>query len=112
MIHSPQVKSFSEIRQNLNPCCSYIILEGEAGANAAEEIQAAFGRLPMEAEDILEMQLYREAQSQRLLLVARLASGRGEFVKERILSRQIAPNLTLHYYGRSPDRAGHAVERL
>ena len=107
-----EVKSFSEIRQNLNPCCSYIILEGEFGKHAAAEIRKAFDMLPLRTGDVLETQLYCEAQTRRHLLVARLARGRGELVKERILLRQIAPNLTLYYYGSSPEREQHDVQRL
>lgn len=108
----PAIRSFSEIRTQLDPCCNYVVFEEDGGGSAAEEFQTAFDRLPLDAEDVLDRQFYREAQSGLLLLVARLAAGRGERIRERILSQGIPLNTALFYYGSSPDGGGHEIQRL
>jgi hypothetical protein len=47
-----------------------------------------------------------------MLLVVRLAPGREETVRDRILASRIPRNATLHYYGSDADSGRHTAERL
>lgn len=104
--------SWSEIRCGLDPCSSYVILEFEAGEADAGTLLRDHGGLPMTQADIADSRVYREADSERMLLVVRLVSGREEDVKDRIFASRIPRNATLHYYGRNADGQGHTTERL
>jgi hypothetical protein len=104
--------SLSEVRRRLDPCCSYIILEFEAGEETAETVLREHGGLPLTDADIDDSWLYREADSGRMLLVVRLVPEREEEVRDRILASRIPRNATLHYYGRDADSRRHTAERL
>lgn len=104
--------SWSEIRRRLDPCCSYIILEFEVEKEAAETVLREHGGLPLAEADIAASWLYRETDTERLLLVVRLVPEREEEVKARILVSRIPRNATLHYYGRDAGGLRHTTERL
>jgi hypothetical protein len=104
--------SLSEIRRRLDPCCSYIILEFEAGDETAETVLREHGGLPLAEADIADSWLSQEADSGRMLLVVRLAPGREETVRDRILASRIPRDATLHYYGSGADSGRHTAERL
>ncbi len=112
MVSSQTTKTFAEIRSALDPCCSYIIVEGDVDGVSEEEIRQAFRQLPVKTDDIRDARMYRESRTGRRLLVARLARGDGARIKEALLSQGIAPGLAVFYYGSSPEGKGHAIERL
>ncbi len=112
MVSSQTSRTFAEIRQALDPCCSYIIVEGDADGVSEKDIRQAFRRLPVKTDEIRDARIYRESNTGRRLLVARLALGDGARIKEKLISRGIAPRVAVYYYGCSPEGKGHDIERL
>ncbi|MBI9085694.1 MAG: hypothetical protein JEZ11_19005 [Desulfobacterales bacterium] len=105
-------KSFSEIRRDLDPCCSYIILESGAANVTEQEMQQAFDALPWRPGDILEKRLCREKQTRRWLVVAKLAPDCGDSIKDRVLQQSRVLPMTLYHYGRGVDGFRHVIQRL
>ncbi len=112
MVSSQTTRTFAEIRSALDPCCSYIIVEGDAEGVSEGEIRQAFHQLPLQADDISDARLYRESKTGRHLLVARLVRRGGTRFKEALLSQRIAPRMAVFYHSSSPGGDGHAIEKL
>lgn len=112
MFADPTSKSFAEIRQTLDPCCSYIIVEGSLSGVSEEAIRQAFRRLPLRDDDIKDARMYHESKTGQPILVARLVHGSETNIREKLLSQGIAGHMTLYYYGNSPQGEGHAIEKL
>lgn len=103
--------SFSDVRRNLDPDCSYIVLECAAGPEAESRMREAFAALPVQPGDVAETQLCRDDACRRLFLVVRLVRERAPIDRERILSAPLATDVTLLFYRRSTDGGEHGVER-
>ena len=112
MVSFQTTRTFAQIRSALDPCCSYIIVEGDVDGVSEEAIRQAFRELPVRADDIKDTRMYRESKTGRRLLVARLALSDGARIKEALLSSGIAPRLAVFYYGSSPEGRGHDIEKL
>lgn len=104
--------SFSELRRNLDPRCSYIVLECAEASGAENKLNAAFAALPVPDGDIAEKRLCRDNDRQRLFLVVRLIRERAEINRERILSATLSTDFTLSFYRKSEDGGAHGVEIL
>jgi len=104
--------SFSDLRRNLDPHCSYIVLECAEGSGAENKLKAAFAALPVQDGEVAEKQLCREIDHQRLFLVVQLIRERTEISRERILPATLSTDVTLFFYRRSEDGGAHGIELL
>ena len=103
---------FSEFRRNLDPRCSYIVLECAERQDAENRLKAACAALLVHDGDIAETQLCRDDDGQRLFLVARLIRERAEINRESILQATLATDITLFFYRKSEDGEAHGIEIL
>ncbi len=94
-----QQSTFSEIRRNLDACCSYLIFELTVRSNETEDFKTVYVSLEEPGAGIQEKASFRDRETGHLILVAKLFPDYDQKWKDRMLSADLPDGMNFYFYG-------------
>ena len=99
--------SWSDIKRQLDPAGSYIVIETAAVSSSAEVFRTITAIVAKDAATIRKQEICREASSGNLLLLIQIDPEQTEAVKNSLLSPNLPSSVTVYFYDPAPMGDGH-----
>ncbi|MBW1982432.1 MAG: hypothetical protein JRJ12_14545 [Deltaproteobacteria bacterium] len=91
--------SFWQIKEDLDPCRSYVVLEKKVGSGKIADFTEVVQALEETAGTVLETKLHRDAVNSKTFLVVEINSEAAPQVKRTLLHCKLPPDIVLYFYG-------------
>lgn len=98
---SPKELTFSHIRRNMDPCCSYLVFENTLDSGSADVFKTICRVLDEPEAGVQDKGFYRDPETGRLMLVVRLDPHLDQMWKDRILGITLPGQIKLYFYGQT-----------
>lgn len=100
MGNSEKFSSFAEIKQQLDPAYSYLILEKTVENNMDAEFEAILTFLSPFKEAIETHEIFRDKSRGRMMLIVRLVQEQKDHIIREILKKKLPQGIVFYIYGR------------